>query len=305
VITQCQAGHCFLVSQNNQCPWCDLAAAQERIKELEAESATQQPNRGLPDAQMSSHLEPAVLADNHSLEMAARVCEEIAKTNRAGIALMCADEIRALKSTEVEQNAAPGSGGQPNRKTGSKESPAAGRCPDAAPDMPEEHIYAYPEGPMVSYDAWCELRAYAERVTRRYESTLEDNLRKSNAVNSAVERAEAQQAEIERLRAQLSEGNIVLTNDDIDAMHAKLPIAPEFLTIHEWTAIFCQVREANELRAELAEAQKDAARYRWLNAQDNFLAYIEQPDGTKRYRLKCGEPLDRWIDAAIDAARSK
>lgn len=45
--------------------------------------------------------------------------------------------------------------------------------------------------------------------------------------------------------------------------------------------------------------RKDAARYRWLNAQDNFLAYIQQPDGTKQYRLKCGEPLDMWIDARI------
>lgn len=52
-----------------------------------------------------------------------------------------------------------------------------------------------------------------------------------------------------------------------------------------------------------AGAIRDASRYRWLNRQDNFLAYIEYPDGTKRHRLKCGEPLDKWIDAEIESER--
>lgn len=43
------------------------------------------------------------------------------------------------------------------------------------------------------------------------------------------------------------------------------------------------------------EAERDARRYRWLNANDNFLVYI---DG-RPVRLKCGELLDRWIDASI------
>jgi len=61
------------------------------------------------------------------------------------------------------------------------------------------------------------------------------------------------------------------------------------------------MREQAEQRA--AEREKDVARYRWLNAQDNFLSYIEHPNGSKTYRLKCGEALDKWIDAAIDAER--
>ena len=57
-----------------------------------------------------------------------------------------------------------------------------------------------------------------------------------------------------------------------------------------------------EAARALTELSADARRYRWLNAQDNFLAYLQHPSGEKTYRLKCGEPLDRWIDAAIDAA---
>ena len=43
------------------------------------------------------------------------------------------------------------------------------------------------------------------------------------------------------------------------------------------------------------DANKDAARYRWLNATDNFLIHID----SKPVRLKCGDPLDAWIDARI------
>ena len=37
----------------------------------------------------------------------------------------------------------------------------------------------------------------------------------------------------------------------------------------------------------------DAMRYRWLNRQDNFFVQIND----KPVRLKCGLPLDKWIDA--------
>lgn len=39
-----------------------------------------------------------------------------------------------------------------------------------------------------------------------------------------------------------------------------------------------------------------ARRYYWLNGQDNFLIQI---DG-KPVRLKCGDVLDRWIDARLE-----
>lgn len=50
-----------------------------------------------------------------------------------------------------------------------------------------------------------------------------------------------------------------------------------------------------ELSAQVEALKLDAARYRWLNAKDNFLIYIDK----KPLRLKCGEPLDRYIDAEI------
>lgn len=43
-----------------------------------------------------------------------------------------------------------------------------------------------------------------------------------------------------------------------------------------------------------------AARYRWLNKQHNFMIYIEGNDQMRtNVRLRCGEPLDTWIDARI------
>ena len=54
-----------------------------------------------------------------------------------------------------------------------------------------------------------------------------------------------------------------------------------------------------------------AARYAWLNKQHNFLIYIEDADETRQnVRLRCGVPLDEWIDARIkeescDAAREQ
>ena len=56
---------------------------------------------------------------------------------------------------------------------------------------------------------------------------------------------------------------------------------------------------------EAGEPQ-DARRYRWLNRQHNFLMYIEGLDETRtNVRLRCGLPLDEWIDNRIaeDAQR--
>ena len=58
--------------------------------------------------------------------------------------------------------------------------------------------------------------------------------------------------------------------------------------------------------AKLSELEWDAGRYRWLNSKHNLLISIEDNDGKlARLRLRCGEPLDLYIDRAIDAARTK
>ena len=57
-------------------------------------------------------------------------------------------------------------------------------------------------------------------------------------------------------------------------------------------------------RAEVV-APKDAERYRWLNKQHNMLMYIEGMDEMRNnVRLRCGEPLDKWIDARIEEERN-
>lgn len=57
-------------------------------------------------------------------------------------------------------------------------------------------------------------------------------------------------------------------------------------------------RELLELRAELAEAKKDAARYRWLRTDENFAVDIKCG--------KCWEPVHyEELDAAIDVAIAK
>ena len=44
----------------------------------------------------------------------------------------------------------------------------------------------------------------------------------------------------------------------------------------------------------------DAARYRWLNKQHNFLIYIDGMDEMRsNVRLRCGVPLDSYIDNRI------
>lgn len=46
--------------------------------------------------------------------------------------------------------------------------------------------------------------------------------------------------------------------------------------------------------------EQDAKRYRWLNKQHNFVAYIEGATRTRQHvNLRCGVPLDEWIDARI------
>ena len=49
---------------------------------------------------------------------------------------------------------------------------------------------------------------------------------------------------------------------------------------------------------------RDAARYRWLNKQHNILIYIEDEKQTRtNVRLRCGVPLDKWIDARIETEK--
>ena len=45
---------------------------------------------------------------------------------------------------------------------------------------------------------------------------------------------------------------------------------------------------------------RDAARYRWINKQHNFVMHVEGNDFKRQHmNLRCGEPLDTWIDARI------
>lgn len=79
----------------------------------------------------------------------------------------------------------------------------------------------------------------------------------------------------------------------------------DFINSRKAFDLFRRICEQAKAALALAADQKDAERYRWLNAQDNFMAYIEHPDGTKTYRLKCGDVLDSWIDAALAARRGE
>ena len=50
--------------------------------------------------------------------------------------------------------------------------------------------------------------------------------------------------------------------------------------------------------------ERDAARYRWLNKQHNFMVYVEDEKQTRtNLRLRCGLPLDEWIDLRIEDDR--
>ena len=52
-------------------------------------------------------------------------------------------------------------------------------------------------------------------------------------------------------------------------------------------------------RSPEATAQK-AARYDWLNQQHNFVLYVEDEQRNREHlRLRCGLPLDEWIDNRI------
>jgi hypothetical protein len=52
--------------------------------------------------------------------------------------------------------------------------------------------------------------------------------------------------------------------------------------------------------AQPEAVQKDAERYRWLNKQHHFLLYVEPNEGERhKLRLRCGEPLDLWLDNRI------
>lgn len=49
----------------------------------------------------------------------------------------------------------------------------------------------------------------------------------------------------------------------------------------------------------------DAARYRWINKKHNFVMHIEDNDFRRQHmNLRCGEPLDTWIDARIAEERT-
>ncbi len=60
------------------------------------------------------------------------------------------------------------------------------------------------------------------------------------------------------------------------------------------------------LRGLSVQPYRDALRYRWLNQQHHFLMYIEQVGGERsKMRLRCGEPLDAWVDARIEEEQKR
>ena len=66
-----------------------------------------------------------------------------------------------------------------------------------------------------------------------------------------------------------------------------------------------------ELSSPSATADKDAERYRWLNSKFELLLSVREnveiagglPNRDRVY-LRCGEPLDKWIDAQLEESRS-
>lgn len=61
------------------------------------------------------------------------------------------------------------------------------------------------------------------------------------------------------------------------------------------------IKEAVAILRECSSGpNREAERYRWLNKQHNFMVYIESALGLRQnVRLRCGVPLDEWIDARI------
>lgn len=75
---------------------------------------------------------------------------------------------------------------------------------------------------------------------------------------------------------------------------------------HHRDALLVELLELNEApRPEVAPRDdKDAARYRWLCKQNNFLVYIENDAGEQtKVRLRCGAPLDEWLDNRLAEER--
>lgn len=62
--------------------------------------------------------------------------------------------------------------------------------------------------------------------------------------------------------------------------------------------------EQESAERKLAECERDAERYRWLNKHHDMALWVDNHDFRRTHiRLKCGPELDSWLDAAIDKAR--
>lgn len=78
-------------------------------------------------------------------------------------------------------------------------------------------------------------------------------------------------------------------------------------TWRELSYILGQIERAHRTPPEVAgNDAKDAARYRWLCKQNNFLVYIENDAGEQtKVRLRCGAPLDSWLDDRLNEEADK
>lgn len=74
--------------------------------------------------------------------------------------------------------------------------------------------------------------------------------------------------------------------------------AIEALSVHSETRASLYPEMAKPVPA--IEPTQDEKRYRWLNKQHNFMIYIEDEAQMRtNVRLRCGLPLDEWIDNRI------
>lgn len=81
------------------------------------------------------------------------------------------------------------------------------------------------------------------------------------------------------------------------------PASIAFQTIPHLIAEIREGRKENGVMASIQD-KRDAARYRELNAFEAIVMYVLGSGHAKSHlNLKCGEPLDKWLDERIAANR--
>ncbi len=89
---------------------------------------------------------------------------------------------------------------------------------------------------------------------------------------------------------------VTLTDQIVDMDREIVSICGDGPLEQEWR-LMAEAKRDSLVR--LREIEEKAARYDWINRQHNFILEIEDTDHNKSYRLRCGEPLDRYIDQKL------